>query len=68
MFEHPEFHEEFRTFEVEVRMIDTEFDPSHPIRPRIRFEGEMGDHSEITGWVRMTPDDQIRWNFVSIDY
>lgn len=43
-------------------------DPSHPKRPIICFAGEVAHGtSAMSGQVKMTPDGQVRWQFVCVD-
>ncbi|KAF8074001.1 hypothetical protein FPV67DRAFT_1577079 [Lyophyllum atratum] len=66
IFAEPDFGEVFRSLDVNLRVLKTTPDPSHPNRPVIHFTGEMPEsNSRMTGEVKMTPDDQVLWNFVS---
>jgi len=65
MFGDPDFRELFRIIEVSFRVISTEYDPAHPTRPKINFAGEVQDNHTMVGYVELTPDDQLRWHFVS---
>ena len=65
MFDEPDFVEVYRCFFVELRVLGFEEDPEHPGFPRIRFGGSIEGHAIMVGDLRLTPDDQIRWHFVS---
>ncbi|RDB14851.1 hypothetical protein Hypma_016407 [Hypsizygus marmoreus] len=68
IFESPDFGEVFRSLNVNLRVVKTVSDPKYPKRPVIYFAGEMPEStSTMTGHVRMTPDNQVRWHFVSGD-
>ncbi|GLB38685.1 putative F-box domain-containing protein [Lyophyllum shimeji] len=68
VFESPDFGEVFRSMNVMLRVIGTRPDPDHPKRPIIDFAGAMLDNtSTMRGEVRMTPDNQVQWHFVSGD-
>lgn len=50
-------------------MTKTVYDPNHPKRPIICFVGEVAHSSSaISGQVKMTPDGQVRWQFVSVNF
>ena len=65
LFDDPEFMEIFRSFFVELHVMSSEDDPEHPGYPRIHFGGTMNVQATMFGYVRLTPDNQIRWHFVS---
>ncbi|KAI0372338.1 hypothetical protein BV20DRAFT_964483 [Pilatotrama ljubarskyi] len=65
IFEDPDFVEVFRSLYVELRVLGVEEDPEHPGRPRINFGGSVEGHAIFVGYVKVTPDDQIRWHFTS---
>ncbi|KZT09196.1 uncharacterized protein LAESUDRAFT_722920 [Laetiporus sulphureus 93-53] len=65
IFEAPDFQEIFRTIDVDMRVISFETDALHWKRPKINFAGAIEGGATMIGWVRVTPDDQIRWHFVS---
>ncbi|KAI0667709.1 hypothetical protein C8Q78DRAFT_1052179 [Trametes maxima] len=65
IFDDPDFVEVFRSIFLELRIIGTEDDPDHPGRPRINFGGSLDGHAIFVGWVKLTPDNQIRWHFTS---
>lgn len=68
IFEGPGFGEVFRSLDVEMMVTKTIYDPNHPKRPIICFVGEVAHSSSaISGQVKMTPDGQVRWQFVSGD-
>ncbi|KAF4617215.1 hypothetical protein D9613_006230 [Agrocybe pediades] len=69
IFEDPAFREEFRSLQAKLIVTHTEHDPEHPDRPKIYFFGEMEEpsNSTMSGHVKMTKDNQIRWHFVSGD-
>jgi hypothetical protein len=46
-------------------VINVEQDPDHPTRPKINYVGEMDGNFSFVGYVKLTPDNQIRWHFVS---
>lgn len=48
-----------------MRVLSTEPDPDHPTRPKINFAGSIDNHATMVGWLKVTPDNQIRWHFVS---
>jgi hypothetical protein len=44
-------------------------DPDHPKRPIICFVGEVAHStSALSGQVKMTPDGQVRWQFVCVNF
>ncbi|KAI0335715.1 hypothetical protein GY45DRAFT_1316414 [Cubamyces sp. BRFM 1775] len=65
IFDDPDFVEVFRSIYVDLRVLGTEEDPGHPGRPRINFGGSLDGHAVFVGYVKVTPDDQIRWHFTS---
>jgi len=65
IFEDPDFVEIFRSIEVKLRVLSTEYDPAHPKRPKINFAGSIENHATMVGWIKLTPDDEIRWHFKS---
>lgn len=65
MFESPDFVEIYRTMQVDVKVTQIEHDPDNATRPRIMFKGSVGGVHTMVGTVQMTPDDQIKWRFVS---
>jgi len=66
VFEDPEFVEAFTVLEMHFRVTSTERDDDHPTRPIIHFAGTTNDsHAEMEGWVKLTPEGNIRWHFVS---
>ncbi|KDQ50483.1 hypothetical protein JAAARDRAFT_141889 [Jaapia argillacea MUCL 33604] len=66
IFSDPDFVEVFRSLTVDL--VITSISPSsHPDRPTLHFSGTImgtGDHVMV-GSVQVTPDDCIRWHFVS---
>ncbi|KAI5981728.1 hypothetical protein EDD15DRAFT_2331204 [Pisolithus albus] len=50
------------------RVIGVEPDPDHPTRPRINYAGEHDSEFSVVGYVKLTPDDQIRWHHVCAGY
>ncbi|KAG5646031.1 hypothetical protein DXG03_004633 [Asterophora parasitica] len=65
IFEASDYGEVFRSLDVNFTVVETTADPEHPNRPIIRFHGEMPDvTSTMTGFVKMTPDNQVLWHFV----
>ncbi|PPR07753.1 hypothetical protein CVT24_003703 [Panaeolus cyanescens] len=69
LFQNPDFREVFRWLDVRLSVTKTEYDPKHPTKPIIHFFGEMQEPSSstMTGKVKMTPDNQVQWHFVSGD-
>ncbi|KAF5377965.1 hypothetical protein D9615_006704 [Tricholomella constricta] len=68
IFEAPDFGEVFRSLDVNLRVVRTTPDANHPNRPIIHFFGEMpSTTSTMTGFVKMTPDKQVQWHFISGD-
>lgn len=65
IFEDPEFVEICRSRNVVMRVLSTEPDPDHPTRPKINFAGSIDNHATMVGWLKVTPDNQIRWHFKS---
>ncbi|THH32406.1 hypothetical protein EUX98_g1752 [Antrodiella citrinella] len=65
VFEDPSFSEVFRTMHVKVKLTSTEHDPEHPTRPKIYWQGNIGGSHMMSGWVKVTPDNCIRWHFES---
>ncbi|KAH9841702.1 uncharacterized protein C8Q71DRAFT_738338 [Rhodofomes roseus] len=65
VLEDEDFVEVFRSINVEMRVISIEADPAHPGRPKINWFGSIGPFATMVGSVYLTPDDQIRWHFVS---
>lgn len=65
IFEDGELQETFSAVDIFFRVINVEQDPDHPTRPKINYVGEMDGNFSIVGYVKLTPDDQIRWHFVA---
>ncbi|KAG1728528.1 uncharacterized protein EDB91DRAFT_1060500 [Suillus paluster] len=65
IFEEEELQETFSAVDIFFRVINVEQDPDHPTRPKINYVGEMDGNFTIVGYVKLTPDDQIRWHFVA---
>ncbi|KAF8531006.1 hypothetical protein JB92DRAFT_329645 [Gautieria morchelliformis] len=65
------FVEEIRVLAIYLRVTGSTACPSHPQRPVIHFDGTYRKHGKDTGGrilegtVSMTPDDQIRWKYIS---
>ncbi|KIK23521.1 hypothetical protein PISMIDRAFT_100267 [Pisolithus microcarpus 441] len=57
----PEMHASVTMY---FRVIGIEPDPDHPTRPRINYAGEHDSEFSVIGYVKLTPDDQIRWHYV----
>jgi len=70
ILEDDEFQEAIRLIELNLRVTDALPCPSHPHRPVLRFEGSskgaQGNEARVKGMVFMTPDNQVRWKFVSV--
>ena len=65
IFENPQIEEQLRAADgLRFRVISTEPDPDHPTRPVINFVGGF-DQLHIEGYVKMTPDSEVRWHLVS---
>lgn len=65
IFEDGELEETFSAVDIFFRVINVERDPDHPTRPKINYVGEMDGNFSIVGYVKLTPDHQVRWHFVS---
>ena len=65
ILESEDFVEVFRTINIEIRVISTECDPAHPDRPKINWFGSVGPFATMVGSTHVTPDNHIRWHFVS---
>ncbi|KAI0260673.1 hypothetical protein BC834DRAFT_831460 [Gloeopeniophorella convolvens] len=65
MFQDPGFREVFRVLPMHFRIIGTDPDPERPHRPRLVFTGGVRDGQTLIGRVEMTPDDHVRWKWVS---
>ncbi|KAG1818719.1 uncharacterized protein BJ212DRAFT_1446459 [Suillus subaureus] len=65
IFEEGELQETFSAIDIFFRVINVEEDPDHPARPIINYVGEMDGNFSIVGYVKLTPDNQIRWHFVA---
>ncbi|KAI0079484.1 hypothetical protein K474DRAFT_1659074 [Panus rudis PR-1116 ss-1] len=63
LFDDPEFEEIFRTIIVNFQLDRSEKDPDHPTRPILHFSGKIQNEYRMFGWVKVTPDDCIRWHF-----
>jgi hypothetical protein len=58
----------FRSLDVKMVVTKTMHDPNNPQRPIICFAGEVAHSSSaMTGQVKMTPDGQVRWQFVGVN-
>ena len=69
IFEESYFEEVFRSLDVKMVVTKTIPDPGHPKRPIICFAGEVAHGSSaMSGQVKMTPDGQVRWQYVSVNY
>ncbi|KAF8588431.1 hypothetical protein K439DRAFT_1537923 [Ramaria rubella] len=70
IFEDDDFQEAIRLIELNLRITGISPCASHPLRPTITFEGAskgaQGNEARVEGTVRMTPDGQVRWKFVSV--
>ncbi|KAG6336882.1 hypothetical protein ID866_2208 [Astraeus odoratus] len=56
--------EEYHAVGVRFRITGFEPDPDHPSRPKINYAGDaLDDELPVTGFVKLTPDDQIWWHF-----
>lgn len=73
LFEHPSFHEIFRSLRFSLVIYKVEDDPAHVDRPILFFHGDMHSDSDsvvpspsISGKVWTGVDDQVRWKFVSL--
>ncbi|PFH51222.1 hypothetical protein AMATHDRAFT_75080 [Amanita thiersii Skay4041] len=67
IFETESFREVYRVLDVDLMITHTVPDEEHPKWPVIYFAGEMlGTSSTMTGHVKMTPDKQVKWSFVSV--
>ncbi|KAG2046576.1 hypothetical protein BDR06DRAFT_964924 [Suillus hirtellus] len=65
IFEDGELEETFSAVDIFFRVINVERDPDHPTRPKINYVGEMDGNFSIVGYVKLTPDHQVRWHFVA---
>jgi hypothetical protein len=63
-FWNPDFPEAFRSLDIKIRVINATPDPANPTRPVLDFVGAVSFGTVMSGSVRMTPDDQIRWHSV----
>lgn len=61
----PETHASLRIY---FRVTSVEPDPDHPTRPKIHFAGELDGKFSVTGFVKVTPDDQSWWHFVRASF
>lgn len=60
--------EDHHAIRVRFRITGVEPNPAHPYRPKINYIGDaLGGDLPITGFVELTPDDQVRWHFVRLD-
>ncbi|ESK86935.1 f-box domain-containing protein [Moniliophthora roreri MCA 2997] len=61
------FQEVFRTMAIQLHVTKVVHDDKHPTRPVIFFGGQIAGpiNTIMSGSVRLTDDDQIRWHFVS---
>ncbi|KIJ38502.1 hypothetical protein M422DRAFT_33281 [Sphaerobolus stellatus SS14] len=70
ILEDDDFQEAIRLIELNLRVTDALPCPTHPHRPVLRFEGwskgAQGNEARVKGMVFMTPDNQVRWKFVSV--
>lgn len=66
MFQDPGFRDAFRVLPVYFRVIGFENDPLHPTRPPLIFAGEVRDGQTMRGRAEMTPDEQLRWQWVRL--
>lgn len=65
IFQDPLFTEVFRTLHIKIKLVSAERDPDHPTRPKLLWKGAISGTHVMSGWVRVTPDNHIRWHFVS---
>ncbi|KAI6102344.1 hypothetical protein EDD16DRAFT_365202 [Pisolithus croceorrhizus] len=56
----PEMHASVTMY---FRVVGVEPDPDHPTRPKINYAGEHDGRFSVAGYVKLTPDHQIRWHF-----
>ena len=66
MFQDPGFRDVFRVLPVYFRVVGFADDPESPTRPRLIFAGEVRDGQTMFGQTKMTPDGQLRWNWVRL--
>lgn len=64
------FQDMMHTLQLTLQVTHVKEDPQRPDRPRIYFAGVVAEANTttITGHVRMTDDDEIRWSFVGLFY
>lgn len=65
MFDNPGFIEIYRKITIKFRLVRSEPDPNYPTRPKLFIHGGIGGDSQMNGWIAMTPDQNVRWHFVS---
>ena len=64
-FSDPMFQEEFRTINIRLRVVRTDPDSRFPHRPKLTIAGTINGIRHMRGVVSMTPDKQVRWQYVS---
>lgn len=64
-FESSRITEVFGGLNILLRLTRIEHDPAHPARPILHFEGQSKTGTTMSGFVRVTPDENIRWHFES---
>ncbi|KAI0043955.1 hypothetical protein FA95DRAFT_331717 [Auriscalpium vulgare] len=65
VFGDPDFREVYRVIPVNFRVVSTDPDSTGRNRGRINFVGEVRDDLTMIGHIELTPDDQVRWHWVS---
>ncbi|KAF8508214.1 hypothetical protein JB92DRAFT_2954126 [Gautieria morchelliformis] len=69
VFQEEDFEEALRFLEFELSLVTAE-EPSEtiphcPARPTLHFLGKISGNARVKGRVYMTPDEQVRWSFMS---
>ncbi|KAL4073295.1 hypothetical protein V8B97DRAFT_1869417 [Scleroderma yunnanense] len=64
MFEDDTVSEDHHAIQVRFRITGIEPNTTHPFRPRTNYSGDaLGGEFPVTGFVELTPDNQVRWHF-----
>jgi len=65
LFEQADFYEALRIIDIHFNIKSVIPNPDHPLRPTLKFEGDIYGLHRMVGEVSMTKEQTVRWNFNS---